>query len=121
MKPGFPPFPFAIWSDPQRQSWAWTKAQMRAWKAQQKASWQWQKQQLRAQRRAERIAARGPFHALFGVIWGLFWVAVIFYLVFGGPPARALAWQFVRMAMEVVQTVFLAARDLLSGLFGVVQ
>ena len=77
----------------QRMAWESQKA---AWKIQrqaQRAAWkaanQAQRAAWKAEWRANRLRYRSPFAAVWGLMWAVFWVGVLFALVVSLKPGRS--------------------------------
>lgn len=80
------------WS--QRAAW---EAQKVAWKTQreaQRAAWKAQRKAQRAARKIQRRQYGGPFAALWGLVWTVFWVGLALLLVIS-PEFRARVMHFV--------------------------
>jgi hypothetical protein len=78
------------------QKAAW-ETQKVAWKAQrhaQRAAWKAQRDAQRAAWKIQRRQHRGPFTALWGMIWTVFWVGLALLLVIS-PEFRARVMHFV--------------------------
>lgn len=81
-----------VWG--QRVAWETQKAAWRAQRHVQRATWKAQRDAQRAAWRANRWQARGPFAAVWGMMWSVFWIGIALLLVIS-PEFRSSALSFL--------------------------